>query len=222
MPSLRWDGETLSGTAETLGSLLGSSIPGLEELLPTLTNLGFGFIIRFPVGSAATVIPTHYEEPSESVVSARQAQQEFVESAGGPPKINLPVVYDVDGRWRVGDLTDDEWTNLTGMPWTYLRLKPTVVSGLMRANITEMTVSTDAEGIHISLNGNALPFIGWGDGELINALDLAEQMGLWNTLADSGMNMAEVVAMVETLLPAVQASEANFQIYLPSSVAVAR
>jgi hypothetical protein len=227
MPSLRWDGSVLSGTAETIAALgqgtpIAAAAPMLETLLPMLTNLGFGFIFKFPVGEGVAAIPTHFDEPSESVVAMRAAQEAFVENSGGAPRINLPVYYDVDGRWRVGDLTDDVWVNLTGQSWwTFLRLKPSVVDGLRKANITEMTLSTNAEGIHITLNGNPLPYIGWADGELVNALDLAEQLGLWNTLADQG-GSGEMVAMIETLLPAVQASEANFQVYLPGAVAVAR
>jgi hypothetical protein len=197
-------------------------MPVLEKLLPVLTNLGMGVIVRFPVKEGAEVIPT-YIEGGEAAMAARAAQEEFLTTVGDtPPTIRLPVYYDVDGGWRVGDLTDAEWTNLTGIPFQAARLTPEMVQNLIDAGITEITVSTDPEGIHLSINDHDLPYIGWADGEINHLLTLAEQMGLWDTLADSGMNMGELVGMVETLLPIVQSTNTDINVYLPSGVAASQ
>jgi hypothetical protein len=220
IPSLRWDGEILNATAETLQSF-GVAVPALEKVLPLVSNIGLAVIIRFPVAEGQEAIPTYIAE-SPAVVAAQRAQADFLADVGEPPKINLRVNYDAEGGWRVGDLTDAEWTNLTGVPWHALRLRPDMIQGLIAANITEVNLSTDANGIHISVNGNALPYIGWADGELNHLIDLAGQMGLWDTLADSGMNMGEIVGMVQTLLPVVQASETNISVSFPEAVASAQ
>ncbi len=218
IPSLKWNGEILTGTGQ-LVSQLGAGVPVLEKFLPLLTNLGIGVIVRFPLAQGAEPIPT-YVEGGEAAMAARAAQEDFLATVGDtPPTIKLPVYYDTDGGWRVGDLSDAEWSNLTGVPFQAARLQPAMVANLMNAGITEISLQTDAEGIHLSINGRALPYIGWADGEITHLLTLGEQMGLWNTLADSGLNMGEITSMVETMLPVVQSTQTAINVYFPSGVA---
>ncbi|MCC6167929.1 MAG: hypothetical protein IT329_11940 [Caldilineaceae bacterium] len=218
IPSLKWDGEILSGTGQ-LVTQLGAGVPVLEKALPLLANLGIGVIVRFPLQQGAEPIAT-YVEGGEALQAAKAAQQEFLASVGDtPPTIKLPVYYDADGGWRVGDLTDAEWTNLTGIPFQAARLQPEMIANLTKAGISELSISTDAAGIHLSINGRALPYIGWADGEINHLLTLGDQLGLWNSLADSGLNMGEVTSMVETLLPIVQSTETDISVYFPSGVA---
>lgn len=220
IPSIKWDGEILTATAETLNQL-GMGVPALEKLLPLVNHLGLGVIVRFPVSEGIAEIPTYIESPP-SAAAARAAQEEFLENVGEAPRIILPVIYDIDGGWRMGDLSDAEWTSLTGLPWNALRLQPGIIEGLMAANISEISISTDASGIHIGINGRELPYIGWADGEINHVLDLAGQMGLWNTLADNGMNMGEIVGMVEKLVPVVQTAETSINVYFPGQMAATR
>ena len=221
IPSLRWDGETLSNTGQLINEL-GAGVPVLEKFLPLLSNLGIGVIVRFPLAQGAEPIPT-YIEGGEAAMAARAAQEAFLAQVGDtPPTIRLPVFYDTDGGWRVGDLTDAEWTNLTGVPFQAARLQPQMVQNLMNAGIKEISLYTDPAGIHLSINGRELPYIGWADGEINHLLTLAEQMGLWETLADQGMNMGEIVGLVESLLPIVQSTSTDIDVYLPGSVAASQ
>jgi hypothetical protein len=220
IPSIKWDGQILTATAETLGQL-GMGVPALEKILPLVNYLGLGVIARFPVAEGVSAIPTYIESPP-SAAAARAAQEEFLSNVGEAPRIVLPVIYDTDGGWRVGDLSDAEWTSLTGLPWNALRLQPGIIQGLMAANINQIAINTDSSGIHIGINGRQLPYIGWADGEINHVLDLAGQMGLWNTLADNGMNMGEIVSMVETLLPVVQTAETSINVYFPTPMAASR
>jgi hypothetical protein len=220
IPSIKWDGQILSETGGLI-SQLGAGTSVLEKMLPVIANLGFGVIVRFPLQEGVAAIPT-YVEGGEAALAARQAQEEFLATVGETtPTITLPVFYDADGGWRVGDLTDAEWTNLTGLPLQAARLQPAMIQSIISSGITEVSIFTDEAGLHLSINGRPLPYIGWADGEINHLLDLAEQLGLWNTLADSGMNMGEVIGMVETLLPAVQSTNTNINVYFPGSLAAA-
>ncbi len=220
IPSIKWDGQILSDTGGLI-SQLGAGTPILERMLPVLASLGFGVIVRFPLQEGVAAIPT-YVEGGEAALAAQQAQDQFLASVGEtPPTITLPVFYDADGGWRVGDLSDAEWTNLTGLPLQAARLQPAMIQSIISSGITEVSIFTNSEGLHLSINGRALPYIGWADGEINHLLDLGEQLGLWSTLADSGMNMGEVIGMVETLLPAVQATNTNINVYFPGSLAAA-
>lgn len=219
IPSVKWDGQILSETAGLINQL-GAGVPVLEKLLPVVTNLGIGAIVRFPMQAGVEAIPT-YVESGEAALVAQQAQDEFLASVGTPPTITLPVFYDAEGGWRVGDLSDSEWTNLTGLPFQAARLQPAMIESIINSGITEVSFFTNEEGLHLSINGRALPYIGWADGEINHLLDVGEQLGLWNTLADQGMNMGEVMGLVETLLPAVQSTSTNINVYFPGSVAAA-
>jgi hypothetical protein len=220
IPSIRWDGQILSDTGGLI-SQLGAGTPVLEKMLPVLANLGIGVIVRFPLQEGIAAIPT-YVEGGEAATAAHQAQEQFLATVGDtPPSITLPVFFDENGSWRIGDLSETEWTNLTGLPFLSARLNPANVQSIMSSGITELSIYTRSDGLHLSINGRELPYIGWADGEINHVLDLAEQLGLWNTLADQGMNMGELIGMVETLLPAVQSTNTNINIYFPGSLAAA-
>jgi sulfur carrier protein ThiS len=212
IPSLRWDGEILSATADVL-ELLGVGVPVLEKLLPMITQIGIGAIVRFPVAADVAAIPTHVES-SPAAVAARQAQSDFLATVGTPPRVVLPVAYSADGSWRVGDLSGNEWSNLTGIYWG-LNMRPDAINALIARGITEISIHTDVNGIHVAINGHALPYIGWADGEINHVLDIAEQMNLWTTLADVGINPGEIVAVVESLLPIVQTAETSINVTFP-------
>jgi hypothetical protein len=218
IPSVRWDGETLAATGSLLTEL-GAGAPVLEKFLPVLTQLGIGVIVRFPLADGAEPIPTYVAE-SEAVAASRQAQADFMASVGEtPPTIHLPIFYDADGSWRVGDLTDAEWTALTGLPLQAMRLQPGMMNSITGAGINEISLYTTPEGLHVSINGKPLPYIGWAEGEINHLLDLAEQANLWGTLADSGMNMGEIVGIVESLLPIVQSTDTSINVFFPGAVA---
>lgn len=222
IPSLRWNGEILSSTGELIEQL-GAGVPVLDKLLPLVANLGIGVIVHFPVQAQAEAIPT-YVEAGEAAMAAKQAQEDFLASVGNvAPTIELPIYYDEQGNWRVGDLSAAEWTSLTGMPiMEAAKLEPGMIANLVNSGITEVSLYTDAAGLHLSINDRPLPYIGWADGEINHLLNLGDQMGLWNSLADAGMNMGEIIGMVETLVPMVQASDTSINVYFPERVAMSR
>ncbi len=215
VPSLEWDENSLVATAGAVSSL-GIAVPVLDKVLPLVQQLGVGVIMRFPVQAGAEVIPYSVMGDGSAAEMAKAAQSEFLDAVGAPPKINLPIVYQADGSYAVGDLSDAEWTALTGVPWNALRLDAGVIASLGQSGITSMALGTDQEGIHVSLNGNALPSIGWANGEVQHVLDLAEQMGLWEAYMP-GVNMDDMMATIDSLLPVVQTTNANISVYLPGS-----
>ena len=215
VPSLEWDQESLAATAGAVESL-GIAIPVLDKALPLVRQLGISVIMRFPVAAGNDVIAFAVSGDGSAAEMAQAAQAEFLAAVGAPPKINLPIVYQADGSYAVGDLSDAEWTALTGVPWNALRLDPTAISGLTGAGVTSMAIETDQGGIHISLNGNALPSIGWGNGEVQHVLNLADQMGIWEAYMP-GVDMTDMMSTLESLLPVVQTTNANISVYLPGS-----
>ena len=216
IPSLAWDGTSLKETSATIGKLGGVVTPALEKILPMITNLGIGAIVRFPVAQGKAAIPTYITGEGSAATKAVAAQKAFVDSVGKTPKINIPIFYNADGSFRIADLSSAEFTTLTGLPMTGLQMPAAALDNLKSKGISDVSIATNATGIHISINGNDLPYISWDNGKLNHLLDLAGQMGLWNTLADRGLNPADVNTMLDKVLPMVQSTDFDIHLIIPS------
>ena len=219
IPSVAWDGESLSTTAQTLAAL-NVTVPMLEKLLPLAQNLGLGAIVRFPVAAGAALVPLYVEGDGSAAADSAMAQEEFLAAVGTAPTLHLPVQYAADGSWTVGDMTDLEWEQLTGAPWRSLRLNTAYIDALGSAGVKQMSFYTDPAGIHVSINGKDLPYLTWGNGELNHVLDLASQLSVvqdyWNQMVP-GADMGEVMAYVESILPVIQVADTNVTVYFPDS-----
>jgi hypothetical protein len=215
VPSLVWDEGSLVATAETVNAL-GIALPVLDRILPLVQQFGLGITLRFPVGEGNQAIALGQLTSAE--VDDQQAEA-ILAAVGTPPRINLPVVYDAEGNFRVGDLTAAEWAELVpGVPFDLLQLSSEQIQGLAEAGLTSLSLATTPQGLQISANGQALPTISWGEGELQNVLDLpVVQNLLVNALSGMGMQSAEVVDTIKSLLPVIQASDANITLFFPGS-----
>jgi hypothetical protein len=216
IPSLAWDGKSLKETTATIGKLGGVVSPALEKLLPMITNLGVGAILRFPVTQGKEAIPTYITGEGSAAAKATQAQKAFADSVGKTPKINIPIFYNADGSFRIADLSSAEFSTLTGLPMTSLQMQPAALDNFKSKGISDITIATNAAGIHISINGNDLPYISWDNGKLNNLMDLAGQMWLWSTLADRGLSPADVSTMLDKVLPMVQSTDFDIHLIMPS------
>lgn len=209
IPSLGWDGESLAGAQQLLGALGNEGLAMVQAILPQISNIGVGVILRFPPGQGAELIPLTGD--GSAAASAAQAQEEFLAQAGSPARINIPITYANDGTFSIGNLTADELTVLLGAPLESLTLSEDQISQFQEAGVRTITLATDSNGIRMTLNGNSLPHISWGDGRLAYGLQLALQTGL----IGGGSEGADLGALIERLLPIIQTAEVNVQVTFP-------
>jgi hypothetical protein len=220
IPSISYDGESLQATADALNAF-GMAIPMLDTALSLVDQIGLGVIMRFPVAVGASEISLYVEGDGSSAAEAQAAQDEFLAAVGAPPRVNLPIFYEADGSFSVGDLTDEEWSALTGASLAALRLNTSVLEGLAASGISKLGLGTDAAGIHITINDSALPTLDWSGGKATHLLNVADQLGLWERLAP-GMMIGEVLATIEGLLPVIQVADFDLTVYLPSNGVASR
>jgi hypothetical protein len=213
IPSLAWDGEKLVATAEVLETL-GAGVALLDRVLPLLTNLGIGVIIRFPLAEGAEALPMVAPE-NEAATRAIAAQQEFLAAVGTPPVFQVTIAYAADGSWTVADLPQAELAQLIPGATQLLTLPATTVQGMTNAGITEIGLATNTDGIFISINGKTLPYITWADGRVNHLLTLAEETGLLSQVVGADPNMVAILDTVESLLPAVQAPNVSLRVTFP-------
>jgi hypothetical protein len=213
IPSLAWDGEKLVATGEVLESL-GSGMALLDRVLPLLANVGVGVIIRFPVAAGDESLPLVATDDTVAA-EAMAAQQEFLDSVGTPPTFALTIEYAPDGTWTVADLAQAEWSQLLPIPWEMLNLSPALIQQLSSAGISDIGLATNTDGIFISINGKTLPYITWADGRVNHLITLAEESGLLAQTLGSDPNMTAILDTVQSLLPAVQASNVSIRVTFP-------
>lgn len=209
IPTLAWDGQTLVTTSEVLGQIGVPAVAALQKLLPLITNVGLGVILRMPVAEGTAVLP--YVDPDKSAAErAMAAQQEFLAAVQVPPTFQVVVDYAEDGSWQVGGISQDVWAGLAPQLGSTFDQLGTTMRQLSGLGIDEISLETNADGFFILINGNRLPYVSWKDGRINNVLDLAVQSGLL-----AGTVPDELIQQIETLLPAVMASNVSLKFDLP-------
>jgi len=213
IPSVRWDADKLANLADLVERLGADAPAALKSVLPVITDLGAGIALRFPVTQGAEMIAMQVAGAESAAAASQAAQQAFMAEVGTAPIIRIPVLYDVDGGYTVQGISDAEWQALTGAPFGSLRLQPDQIAGAVAAGITSATVRADAEGIHLALSGRELPVLGWAEGELSHALQLAASAGL---LEQSGIAGDAIGPVINALLPVIQSSNVEIHVTFPS------
>lgn len=204
IPSLTWDEAAMTNLTTLLSNWPDdTALTPVTSFLPLLTDLGAGVTLRFPAGEA--------EAASIDTAAVAAAQEEYLATAGSPARINLPLNYNADGTFNIGSISGDAFTLATGLPLESLALSSERVQLYQSAGIETFTVQTDSEGIHLSLNGEPLPMVSWGEGRLAYALQLAMQAGLVGGEGDS----AALTGLIAQLLPILQTAEVTVTVTFP-------
>lgn len=215
VPSISYDGESLSATADALSSL-GIAIPMIDKLLGLVDQIGIGATVRFPVAAGTAIIPMYVEGNGSAAMAAQAAQEEFLAAVGTPPRVNLPIWYEEDGSFSIGNLTAAEWSSLTSGATDGLRLSSDQISNLTNSGISELSISTDVNGIIIAINGNALPVLDWSGGKATHLLNLVTQLGALDMIVP-GMGSSGIMATVHDLLPVIQTTDFDLTVHLPAA-----
>jgi len=215
IPSLAWDGEKLVATAQVLEQL-GSGVALLDRVLPLIQDVGVGVILRFPLAQGETPLPMVAPQ-SDDAAKAIQAQKEFLDAVGTPPVVHFTIAYNADGTWTIADVNQTDLTKMLNVPATMLNLTPQTIASVTKAHITDIGLSTNKDGIFITINGKTLPYLTWADGRVSHLLTLAKDTGLLNQVLGSSPDMAGAVDTIESLLPAIQASDVSLKVTFPQS-----
>lgn len=214
LPTIVWNEDSLANATYLLTSYGPADMQGLFELIPRITDLGAGLVLRFAPAPGATPIPLALTDDASNAVIARNAKQTFLDKAGSQPTIQIPVHYDDDGAWAVHGLTDSDWQALTGLPFGGLRLNPEFVRNARVAGVRNATLHLDNSGIHLAINGDALPYLSWEEGGLLTVLDLA---GAFGALEGLPLDEATLDDLAATWLPALQATNVTIEVDFPGS-----
>jgi hypothetical protein len=213
IPSLAWDGEKLIATGEVLEQF-GAGVGVLDRVLPLLANLGVGVILRFPIAEGEEALPMVAPE-SEAAAAAMAAQQEFLAGVVTPPVFHVTINYAADGTFTFADMNQADWEALVPGASTMLAQTPETIAQITAMGITDIELATNTDGVFISINGKTLPYLTWADGRVQHLLTLAEESGLLAMAVGNDPNMVALINQVESLLPAVQATDFSLRVTFP-------
>jgi sulfur carrier protein ThiS len=210
IPTLSWDADSLAALQTLAGQLDAGVPPILGQIIPVLGKVGIGVTVRLPLAQGAEMIPLEVTGEGSSATAAQTAQADFLASVGAPPRIVVPIQYAGDGSFTMGGMSEAEWIALTGQSaLESLQLPADLIADLTTAGVSNIDLTTNADGVHISVNGQALPSLNWGEGRLSHALGLAASAGLL------GEDTESLSSVIDALLPLITGSQIELRITLP-------
>jgi hypothetical protein len=212
IPSIGWDGQRLADTAGVLEMLGVSGLaPALDKILPLAAALGIGVSVRFPITPATEIIPLGVVDRS----AAAPTLAELIPL----PVIDMTIAYAADGSWTVPGMSDADLAGMKeSMPfimWDDLDLTAEQLAEVQAAGLKELTISTSRDGVSVAVNGEALPYLSWSEGRLVNVLALAEETGLLAQFVGDDPGTLAIIETVKQLLPAVTTANVSLRITFP-------
>lgn len=220
VPSVGWNEEMLVNTA-LLFQALEDDASWLEALLPVAAEWGVGVVVRFPLASDAVPIPLAAASPdAEGVVAvaaapAAAAQEAYLALIGEPPQLLIEVTYTVDGAWTVADMNATAWSQVIDAPWTRLNLPPALVQKISVAGIKMVTITSNRQGLFVTVNEQALPYLRWANGEVNQLVDLVQKLDLLGAGTQENPATAVLIETVQNLLPFLQTLEVKLIVHFP-------
>ena len=207
IPSISYDGDSLAALPALIDSI--APVGDMADLLVELVDqIGIGVIARFPVGPGMEEIPLFVEGDSSAAMDAQAAQEEFLAAVGTPPRINLPVFYNADGSFSIGDLSLDELNAMTGDSLGALEMGLGALTMVRDQGISQLGISTNMDGITITIDGDTLPTLDWSDGKASNLIEVVSQIPMLEMVG-----LGSMMPMVHKFLPLVQSAEIDLTLH---------
>lgn len=178
MPYLAGDKETLQTLGETLEALDVANAKVIRWALDNiLARVGLPVAVKFPVAAGKAEIPLVDLQalPLVDIEQTRTAAGSAplilhadiaVDAFGKPTIAGFPLSQLQDGLNRAGIAAD-----LSGVG-----LSPEMVATLTGADIQNLQVEIEPEGLYLCLDGRRLPPIAWDAERLSNLIDLYAQL----------------------------------------------
>lgn len=161
----------------------------IQRAVPLLRRFGLNLLVRFPATTGTSAIATRNVR-ERATPAARVAKRD---AAGS---IQIGLRYDEKGDPWLEGLTDREFAEVFGVDVMTLALEPAFVSDIGRRGIREIAVRSEADGLALSINEQALPAM---QCDLTCLNDLGETLSILNTYPETEYLNESVRAMLPTL-----------------------
>ena len=225
--SLAWSPESIESLGQVLNGLDDPSLAQVSGLLPVLSDLSAGIVMRFPTDGAEE-LPLIGEVPSQADVLAAAQQaapaalnavlpaemQGLAPLLGGllaslPP---LTINFDASGA---GELQGLAPFILAQVPPGAISLPADQLASLQDLGIQSLNLKNSPDGLLISINGNSLPKLMWSQGEMQNLGELGIDAGVLKVLAGLDEGLLDTLTQVSDAAPILQTAALDVTINLP-------
>jgi hypothetical protein len=208
MPSLSYGNGALDNVSN-LGPLLGPQGGSLATILdrfgPLVQRLGLAIVLKFPMQDGAQAID--YAPADLKLASVSQAAAATTPSAVA----KFEIRYDAQGVPSILGISARDLQAL-GLS-APLALRSDYVAGLQANNIQNTQISARPDGLHMWVNGQAVPTIVWNEETLNNAVDVYAQMN--PGVPPSYLNL------IRTFVPMLGRTDISVLLHFPAAPGVA-
>jgi hypothetical protein len=222
MLTLDWDADSI----QSLGAVL--TIAGIDnadtlvKVLPLLSNMSLGVAMTFPgAGDSPTLVGP---APDKAALTAanQAATAQVLGELGVPPFATgllgglgpLTVRFDANGVAALEGL---------GMLASFLpadalsgmNLQADQLAQVKELGIQTLNVKTQPEGLAITLNGNALPFIRWDSGQMQNLVKLGLDGGALTAMTGADPESLDALRQLGKFAPILETTPLDITVAFP-------
>lgn len=225
--SLAWTPETLANLGELLGSMPDPTMQQIQGLVPLLSNMSLGIVMRFPGAAGDAPLVSDEQVDAKAIIAqatkdAPTALQALLPDnlkgmagllggllAGLPP---LTVTFDANG---VGTLSGLAPFIASQIPPGAIALPADTLQQIQDLGIKTLRIQNSADGLNISVNDKALPMLMWNRGEMQNLKQLGIESGALQVLANLDEGTMGTLETVANAAPVLQAAKLDVTVNLP-------
>lgn len=168
MPQIVWDSESLANVS-TVAELFGLPVATLIGLLrPLIERTGLNIVIRVPAAAGQTEIALRDMALAPEAAVAAEAPDKLVFLAD--------VDLAANGSLTFAGINTAEITEATGVDLSAMQVDPQLLADLKAGGVQELQILNRPNGIFVTVNGMALPHVGWNEEILGNTANLYGQL----------------------------------------------
>jgi hypothetical protein len=228
MLSLAWTPASLASLGNVLGAMPDPTMQQVQGLVPLLSNMSLGIVMRFPhEGEELPLVAEVEADPqgilAEATRNAPAALQAVLPEnmqgmagllggllAGLPP---LTITFDANGA---GTLTGLAPFIASQIPPGAIAMPADTLTQLQDLGITQLQIKNSPEGLDIAVNGEALPSLRWDRNEMKTMRDIGVNAGGLQALANLDQGTLDTLKTVFDAMPILQAAKLDVTINIPS------
>lgn len=224
--SFAWTPETIANLGEVLAGMNNPALAQVQGLLPLLSNMSAGVVMRFPTDGEETPLVADAPDAAQLMRDAQAAAPAALTAvlppemqgmagllggllAGLPP---LGITFDANG---VGTLSGLAPFIASQIPAGAIALPADLLASLQEMGIQSLNIKNSPDGLLISVNGNELPTLRWNRGEMRNLGEVGVDAGLLKVLAGLDDGLLGTLKQVSEAAPILQTAKLDVTLNLP-------
>ena len=127
----------------------------------------------------------------------------------------LTLQYAADGTFQLQGLAPFIAAQIPPGALDGLKLKPDQLAGFKENGIQSLNIKTTPDGLNLAVNGKALPTLTWGNGEMVNLVELGVESGVLENLAGLDESTLGTLQQLGKFAPILQSAKLDVTLNFP-------